>query len=98
MTEFRDAVLDSNQFPLRPSFPSVYTSSSMFAVRPLNTGPTVNDEYGSRSEIIGDNNSNGDNMNGDCMDDSDKLAIFGRIHDALSPKRNRTGPKNLLVY
>jgi hypothetical protein len=67
----------------------------MFAVRPL---PTVNDEYGSRSKIIGDNNSYGDKMNGDCMDDSDKLAIFGRIHDALSPKRNRTGPKNLLVY
>ena len=39
----------------------------------------------------------GDKMNGDCMDDSDKLTVFGRIHDALLPERNCTGPKNLLV-
>ena len=94
MTEFRDAVLDSNPFPLRPSFPSVYSSSSMFAVQPHCTSPTAN---GSRNGVIGDSSSNGDNMNGECMDDSDRLAVFGRIHDALSPKRNRTGPKNLLV-
>eukprot|EP01036_Dinobryon_divergens_P033147 gene33147-42869_t len=93
MTEFRDAVLDSNPFPLRPSFPSVYSSSSMFAVQPHCTSPTAN---GSRNGVIGDSSSNGDNMNGEYMGDSDRLAVFGRIHDALSPKRNRTGPKNLL--
>ena len=100
MMEFRDAVLDSNPFSSRPSFPSVYTTSSMFAVRPLSTIPTVNEEYGSRSGTksgyvsVGGSSS----INNDvCMGDSDKSAVFSRIHDCLSSTGTRSDPNKLLV-
>ena len=90
ITEFRETVLDSNQRPLRPSFPSVYTESSMFAARAAAPcmSPIIQDEYGSGSGTAGEDG---------CPGGGDTTALFVRIQDALSPTSTRMSSDKLMV-